>query len=191
MADPRHKSVRVSKRADRRVQRTQRELGMAFAELLTRRSYHSIRVSDITRKAAVGRATFYAHFDRKEDLLRTQLGGVIDAYVKVPPKAPWRLDATGLFAHIQEIPQMYRTFMHGPSAKEVIAMARDIVEQRICAALQSGAIAVPVEPPAMLARHAAASLFDLLDWWFEHDMPMTPAQINTAYQALLPAVEAT
>src|SRR6185369_11625283 len=124
MADPRHKSVRVSKRADRRVQRTQRELGMAFAELLTRRSYHSIRVSDITRKAAVGRATFYAHFDRKEDLLRTQLGGVIEA---------------------------------------------------------------PVEPPAMLARHAAASLFDLLDWWFEHDMPMTPAQINAAYQALLPA----
>ena len=67
--------------ADIRAVRTRQQINSAFVMLMHRRSYDSMRVSDITRKAGVGRATFYAHFTSKDDLLRSQLGagGVADA----------------------------------------------------------------------------------------------------------------
>jgi AcrR family transcriptional regulator len=37
--------------------------------LITERGFEELAVQDILERADVGRATFYAHFDNKEDLL--------------------------------------------------------------------------------------------------------------------------
>ncbi|MCZ8521311.1 MULTISPECIES: TetR family transcriptional regulator [Paenibacillus] len=51
---------------DPRVKRTRQLLMQAFMELLEqRRNIHSITVQDITARATVNRATFYAHFEDK------------------------------------------------------------------------------------------------------------------------------
>lgn len=41
----------------------------ALFKLMGEYDYHGITVTDITRKAGVGRATFYRYFKRKEDVL--------------------------------------------------------------------------------------------------------------------------
>jgi AcrR family transcriptional regulator len=67
------KSRSVAEVVDPRVEKTRASIASAFTGLLMRRSYDRIRVSAITRKAAVGRATFYAHFATKDALLQGEL----------------------------------------------------------------------------------------------------------------------
>src|SRR5919198_534909 len=54
---------------DRRIQRTQQLLRSALMSLIQEKGFESLSVQDIIDRANVGRATFYAHFDNKEDLL--------------------------------------------------------------------------------------------------------------------------
>jgi AcrR family transcriptional regulator len=59
----------VAKKEDRRVQRTQRLLREALVALIREKGFEALSVQEIIDRANVGRATFYAHFDNKEDLL--------------------------------------------------------------------------------------------------------------------------
>lgn len=53
---------------DPRVRRTRKLLEDAMRELLHERRFSEISVQDITERATVNRATFYAHYDDKQDL---------------------------------------------------------------------------------------------------------------------------
>ena len=55
---------------DRRAARTRRSLHQALISLILRKGYDAITVQEIIDEADVGRATFYAHYRGKEDLLR-------------------------------------------------------------------------------------------------------------------------
>jgi AcrR family transcriptional regulator len=53
--------------ADPRVKRTRQLLLQAFTAVLAeKRSIPSITIRDITQRATVNRATFYAHFEDKD-----------------------------------------------------------------------------------------------------------------------------
>lgn len=54
---------------DRRQQKTRAAVYKAFTDLLRTTPYSSITIQDIIDKANIGRSTFYAHFQTKEDLL--------------------------------------------------------------------------------------------------------------------------
>ena len=54
---------------DPRVKRTRGLILQAFAGLLAERNFESISVQDVTDKAEINRATFYAHFPDKYALL--------------------------------------------------------------------------------------------------------------------------
>jgi len=54
---------------DPRVKRTRQLLENAFLEVAAERGFQTISVQDITEKAGVNRATFYAHFPDKYALL--------------------------------------------------------------------------------------------------------------------------
>ena len=58
---------------DRRVQKTRRLLQDALIELVTEKSYESISIREILDRANVGRSTFYAHFQDKDQLLHSIL----------------------------------------------------------------------------------------------------------------------
>jgi len=61
---------------DRRVQRTQQLLRAALLSLIEEKGFEALTLQEIIDRANVGRATFYAHFDRKEDLLVSGLDGL-------------------------------------------------------------------------------------------------------------------
>lgn len=56
-------------KVDPRVKRTRELILRAFGELLGRKAFEAITVQDIADRATVNRATFYAHFQDKYDLL--------------------------------------------------------------------------------------------------------------------------
>jgi AcrR family transcriptional regulator len=56
---------------DKRIVRTRKWLSQAFLELLKERGFQAITVQDITERAAVNRATFYAHYEDKYHLFNS------------------------------------------------------------------------------------------------------------------------
>jgi len=59
---------------DRRMRRSREAIFRAFDELLTKKKASSITVGEIIEKADIGRATFYAHFETKDQLLEQMCG---------------------------------------------------------------------------------------------------------------------
>lgn len=55
---------------DRRQKKTREAIFRAFTELLSKKHYSQITVGEIIERADVGRATFYAHFETKDFLLK-------------------------------------------------------------------------------------------------------------------------
>ena len=60
---------KTTTKLDPRVKRTRKVLKQAFTELLVEKTFADITVQDITERAEVNRATFYAHFDDKYALM--------------------------------------------------------------------------------------------------------------------------
>jgi len=54
---------------DRRTQKTKKLLADALRELILEKGYDAVTIQDIIDKANVGRSTFYAHYENKEQLL--------------------------------------------------------------------------------------------------------------------------
>ena len=59
---------------DRRQRKTREAIFKAFCELLSRKDYNHITVSEIIERADVGRATFYSHFETRDFLLKDLCG---------------------------------------------------------------------------------------------------------------------
>lgn len=62
-------NIMEEERLDPRVKRTRGLILDAFENLLPEKGFQSLTVQDITDKAEINRATFYAHFADKYDLL--------------------------------------------------------------------------------------------------------------------------
>jgi AcrR family transcriptional regulator len=58
---------------DRRVQKTRKLLQDALIELVTEKGYEVVSIREILERANVGRSTFYAHFQDKDQLLHSIL----------------------------------------------------------------------------------------------------------------------
>jgi AcrR family transcriptional regulator len=91
------------KGGDPRVKRTRHLLQQAFFELFQEKSFSAITVQDIAERATVNRATFYAHFEDKYDLLDSIIREQFQQMVvgKLPPAPGW--DANSLRVLIQAV----------------------------------------------------------------------------------------
>lgn len=67
---------------DRRVQKTRKLLQDALIELVSEKSYESVSIREILERANVGRSTFYAHFQDKDQLLHSILDRLNELFVQ-------------------------------------------------------------------------------------------------------------
>lgn len=194
MALIKHKSATVSEvgpesaNTDRRVLRTRSQLDAAFVDLLHRRSYGNIRVSDITKKAGVGRATFYAHYSSKDDLLSSQFRRIVAPMLVAKPHDACPLDAIHFFAHVTGSPRIYKALM-GPEAGKAPRVLRECIEQRVKQSLgtgdvQPGGVSVDIRK-TIVSRFVATSLLAVIECSIEGKARESPQSLQLIFSKLV------
>jgi len=189
MAVTKQNSANVSHRRkdgpkDERVRRTRMRIDAAFVQLLHRRPYGDIRVSNITKKAGVGRATFYVHYSAKDDLLRSQFERIVAPMLMPSPDHPPVLDASRFFTHIRSVPHFYKALM-GPSGGTAPRVLRDCFEARARKALSLDHSISPGLNQSATSRFVASSLLTITECWLEHGGRETPQQLQALFTNLV------
>jgi AcrR family transcriptional regulator len=167
---------------DRRVRRTERALKEAFVGLVLERGYDKISVEDITERADVARATFYAHYAGKEDLLTsvfTELANDVMGRLTLR-EGPWDTVRTRMveesYRHAAEFRDLYRVCLSGAGdgrARDayVAALVRS-VETNFAERLR-GLGRAPRTPLDVMTTTFAGAHTALLERWVHGEMEYT------------------
>ncbi|GJF21088.1 MULTISPECIES: helix-turn-helix domain-containing protein [Streptomyces] len=171
---------------DRRTRRSRRALGAALVELVLERGFTALTVEDITERADVARATFYAHFRDKEDLFaRVTADLLVELGERLAPAlADSAVGFTGkpvleMLRHAREERDLYRIVLRGegdgkPLQMFVDACARATAEE-FRARAERNAVKARIDPE-LLARVWVGEQVAVLRWWAEQDAPSLPAE---------------
>lgn len=181
----------TQQRQDRRSQRTQQALMDALLALLVVKHYDEISINDIIDRANVGRSTFYAHYQTKDDLLKSGFERVLDMLIQHisfgAADQDLRLDTTPFFRHAQGHYEIYRTLVWG-SGFDVLTKdghaALTAKFQESFTRFLSGK-PEPSIPMAVLAYSLAGTLLILLKWWLDNKMPYSPEHMDEIFQKLI------
>jgi len=97
-------NTRPTRQDDRRTQKTKKFLAEALRDLILEKGYDAVTIQDIIDRANVGRSTFYAHYESKEQLL---VGNINFQQALVHPPAaqqayPMNINLAYLFSHTKE-----------------------------------------------------------------------------------------
>ncbi len=185
-----------SQRIDRRVQRTRQLLNRALMGLIVEKGYDSVTVQDIIDRANLGRSTFYAHYQDKEDLLLSGIDEVVHSLIwgneatskdghrkGLPPRI---LSTERIFRHAQEEYQLHKAIFAGRGLE---AMHKEI-QNHLCSHIEeqiNQLLPDEKSPPialSVISNYLAGALLTLLVWWLDNNMPYTPEQMDALYQDL-------
>jgi AcrR family transcriptional regulator len=100
----------TAEKSNRRTQRTKEALWQALMSLITERGFEELTVRDILERANVGRATFYAHFDNKEDMLASRLE-TLRLSLKASQRGEILAFSGALFEHAHDHRDMFRAMI--------------------------------------------------------------------------------
>ena len=189
-------------KADRRVQRTRQLLQGALIALIQEKGYEALTVQDIIDRANVGRATFYAHFDNKEDLLVSRLDdfrGALRARQQhamrqvLPAEERMFSYTREVFIHVDGHRAVFRSMVGKRSGaiiqqlfhKMLVDLVRDDVKAMVPAKATGG---VSREAVTQLI---AGGLFGLIQWWVDGPLQLSVAEVDALFSRVaMPALEA-
>jgi AcrR family transcriptional regulator len=192
----------MKRKADRRVQRTQQLLEQALLSLIKEKAFESISVQQIIDRANVGRATFYEHYDNKEDLLQSGFNG-LEARLKERQREALagrsNLDER-LFAFSREL--LAHAHEHRDVFPAMVGKRGGAVIQHVLRKLLVGLVREDVKamlpeggtgavPPEAVVQFLANGLFGLLVWWLNGRMRLSVEEVNEIFRQLaVPALRA-
>lgn len=184
----------LGRKEDRRVQRTERLLREALVSLIREKGFEGLSVQQIIDRADVGRATFYAHFDNKDDLL---VSGFDELRVALKRRQQESLSRGGhdidqrafafsqeLLSHVDEYRVVFRAMVgkrSGALVQHLIyKLLVDLVRDDVKALLPRGSANLP--PTEALAQFIAGGLFGLLLSWLEGKTRASVEEMNGLFR---------
>lgn len=183
---------------DRRVRRTRRLLRGALLELAVEKGYDKVTVQDVLDRADVGRATFYAHFRDKDDLLvsgaeelRESLRLRMAEFAAGQPEDAGadRLDvARVLFEHAARHRQLYRALMGKRGSGVILKYAHQDLTALFREHLDDVTVRRNIQPavPVEVTVHFVVSaLLAVLTWWLDNEVPYSAEDMSAMFHRLI------
>jgi AcrR family transcriptional regulator len=191
----------VAKAKDRRVERTEQLIRSAMLSLVKEKGFETLTVQEIIDRANVGRATFYAHFDSKDDLLASgfeDLRAALRARQQDAQARGRSFDdrvlaySREMFDHANEYCDVFRAMAGKKSGAAVQRLLHkllaDLIRDDVKRTVGNGEHAVPSEA---MVQFLAGGLMALLVWWLDGKVRMPIAEVNALFRTLaLPALKA-
>lgn len=170
------------------MRRTERALREAFVSLVLERGYDRISVEDIAERADIARATFYAHYAGKEELLTSVFTELVEDLMNrlTLRVGPWDVARTHMveesYKHAGELRDLYRVCLSGAGdgkAREAYraAMTRSVevnFTERLQALGNEPAVPLPVMCAAFVGTH-----MELLVAWLDGELEYSPEEMAT------------
>lgn len=185
---------------DRRQQKTRTAIFEAFSKLLSRKSYNKITVQEIIDCANIGRSTFYAHFETKDELLKELCS---DLFEHVFSKS-LITERTHDFSATASTPDAIIThiFYHlRDNHQNIITILTEQCENLFCQFFQqyfngllptfpalSNKTQLNLPPQELLVNHISGSFINLIRWWVKNNLEQSPEELTLYFNALVTPV---
>lgn len=152
------------------------------------RPYRAITVQQVLARARVGRATFYAHFSGKDDLL---LGDADDFFALMAGRLSETRETSRrlapvreLFAHAAEMGAFRAALAESGKLADVLALGRGHLARGIARRLSELEPTLAARQRTPLAESLAGALMALFDAWLARGTPFTAEEADEFFHAL-------
>lgn len=183
---------------DRRQQKTRAAIFSAFTGLLAEKSYSRITVQEIIDEANVGRSTFYAHFETKDDLLKALceelFGHIISSAADCTHTHGLYSDGTApesvfchLLQHLQENDRNIIALLSCESSEIFLRYFKDSLNELIQTQF-TGRSRLPDIPQDFLVNHISGSFVEMVLWWIKGHMKQSPQELDRYFRAVIEPV---
>ena len=185
---------------DRRQQKTRMAIFNAFEMLLTQKNYNKITVRDIIDAANVGRTTFYAHFQTKDDLLEelcTSLFNHVFAQYSDPEcthnfsfsEGETKDIVTHILYHLKEKGNNIARLLTGESSDIFLSYFKSYLDEMLAKYLLSGMLHENSRiPESFLRNHISGSFVNMVQWWFARGRKESPEELADYFLSVIEPV---
>ena len=182
---------------DRRQQKTRAAVFSAFSSLLARKCYSKITVQEIIDAANIGRTTFYAHFETKDDLLKALseelFGNIISSAMdcththglysnnNVPESV-----FCHLLQHLQENENNILELLSCESSELFLRYFKDnlkeLIQNQFVNQNRRNNKDIPQD---FLVNHITGSFVEMVLWWIKNQMKEPPEKLDKYFRAVI------
>jgi AcrR family transcriptional regulator len=181
---------------DSRAVHTRGQLASALIALMFEKNFDEISVREICERAHVGRSTFYAHFQDREDVFirhTVVFGRALGEQLAWDEAAgTYRFPVGRLFAHVRQMKPLFDSLARARKAEFIIKVwqnnVAEVFELRVLSIRSAGSTALAV-PATLVAQHLAGTLMTLMVWWMDHHFPLVEHEMERQFQKLIAGIE--
>jgi AcrR family transcriptional regulator len=173
---------------DRRVRRTREHLRRALIELVLEKGYQKVTVQDILDRADVGRSTFYAHYQSKDDLLLSGYEDLREEFLAEAEREPEVLGPIrALMQYVDQHRDLYQAMVFGREL--AIRPVRDDLTDVLLDHLRPRLRVDETELGGVVAFLLTA-MTGMITWWVRSRAPLTADELYQHYRRLaMPGLE--
>jgi len=174
---------------DRRQKKTRESIFAALCTLLSKKHYNQITVAEIIELANIGRATFYAHFETKDFLLKALCEElfchIFDCSQEEKPEHQhiFSCDSSAspilhLFQHLQKNDNNILRLLHSQNNELFLGYFKANLKEFIKSQLYLFEEKRPKGiPESFWVHHICATLVETVRWWVQNGMRESPEEL--------------
>ena len=178
---------------DRRQQKTRKAIFDALGTLLEVKRFEHITVQEIIDTANIGRSTFYAHFETKDDLLKSMCTDVFQhiftSELPLESEADFSQGSQNLeiklghiLYHLQENKNNLKGILRGESGELFLYFLKQYLYDLFERYQEEFNSMIPKD---FLLQHLAASFAETVKWWMTEDTKHSPEEVARFYMVML------
>lgn len=178
---------------DRRQQKTRKAIFDALGKLLESKRFENITVQEIIDTANIGRSTFYAHFETKDELLKAMCTDVFHHIFisELPQESEYgfsqgsqnlELKLGYILYHLRESKSNLKSVLSGESGELFLYYLKQYLYDLFERYQEEFNPAVPKD---FLLQHLAASFAEAVKWWMKEDTNHSPEEVAHFFMIMI------
>jgi len=177
-------------KSDRRVRKTKYSIREALIELIEKKGFENITVTDITTKADINRGTFYLHYEDKFDLLRgieEEIFIEFGHHIKKLPLSVFSSDSidekllhylTAVIEYISENKRLFRAILGPAGDPQFYHSLKKFMIASVFNSNNSNAILKYSDTPIeFYTNYVASAQLGVIQLWLEQESDFTPLEL--------------